>query len=149
MELEPIDLNALRRERKARQQAAGLKPYEFIFGAEPQREGDPPNRFTIPSEADWPDTVGEPFEEGDLPKAFRLLIGERQWADIHRHDPAPEIGDWIDLEAWLSAQQGLKSQGEGLAPSDSSSDTAPPSNLTSNGSTGLTSPQPSPPAKDG
>jgi hypothetical protein len=144
MALDPIDLNALRRERKARQAAAGLEPYRFVYGPKPTAEGDPPNVFTIPSEADWPDTVGEPFEEGDLPKAFRILLGEAQWQDLHRHDPCPEIGDWIDLEAWLSAQQGIKSQGEGQAPPASSNGTAPSSKQTSSDTTGSTSPRRSP-----
>jgi hypothetical protein len=141
MALEPIDLNALRRERKARQHAAGTEPYRFVYGSEPKRKGDPPNVFTIPHEADWPDTVGEPFEEGNLPKAFRILLGEQQWADIHRHPDCPELGDWIDLEAWLSAQQGIKSQGEGLAPTDSLNGTAPSSKRTSSDTTGSTSPK--------
>jgi hypothetical protein len=149
MALEPIDLNALRRERKARQAAAGLEPYRFVYGQPPKKKTDPTNVFTIPPEADWPDTVGEPFEQGDLPKAFRILLGEEQWAELHRHPETPEVGDWIDLEAWLAAQQGLKTQGEDEAPNDSSNGTAPPLKQTSSGTTTSTSRKRSPPDQAG
>jgi hypothetical protein len=147
--MEPIDLNALRRERKARQAAAPPEPYRFIYGQPPKRKGDPTNVFTIPPEVDWPDTVGEPFEQGDIPKAFRILLGEEQWAELHRHPETPELGDWIELEAWLAAQQGIKNQGEGVAPNASSNGTAPPSKPTSNASTGSTSPRRSPRGRAG
>jgi hypothetical protein len=145
MELEPIDLNALKRERKARQAAAGQQPYVFLFGAPPEKDEDPSNRYEIPPEADWPAAIGPPFDSGDLPAAFAILLGPDQWARLVA--AGIEIGDLIDLEAWLSAQQGLKNQGEGLAPNGSSNSTALPSDPTSDGSTGSTSPPPSPPAR--
>jgi hypothetical protein len=133
--MEPSDLNALRRQRKARQSAAKAEPYRFVFG-------DPPEEFTIPPEADWPAIAGPPLNEGDLPTAFAILLGADQWSRLLVH--GPELGDLIDLEAWLSAQQGIKNLGEEPAPNGSSPPTAQPSKPTSNDSTGSTSPKRSP-----
>lgn len=146
-ELPPIDFNQLRRDRLARQKADPLPGYSFIYGEPPQGSDDPPNVFTIPHEADWSSSAAMLLAAGDLPRAFRELLGEDQWSQLLRHDPEPTVGDWVEFEAALAAQQGLRSLGESPESANGSPITPEPSEATSNGSTDSTSPRSSTPAR--
>jgi hypothetical protein len=122
---ELIDLDVIR----AAREAAGLEATPLRFG------GDD---FTVPNYSNWPAEAQEALIEGNLRKAFELILGPAQFDKFWSHQPS--IGDMNDLMDELDRRV-MAGRGNSPRSSSSSGSTSRPSTPTSAPSTASTSSQ--------